>query len=82
VLSIATRNHRDIIEAMNTTNQQDKIAHLERRIDMLERMVRRFVPVDDEGEYTDKFKKKLDESDKDIAEGNLTEIESLDDLKA
>lgn len=81
MLPIATRNHRDIIEPMNTTNKQDKIAHLERRIDMLERMVHRFVPVDNEGEYTEEFKKKLDESDKDIAEGNLTEIESLDDLK-
>jgi len=67
---------------MNTTNEQDKIANLERRIDMLERMIRRFVPVDNEGEYTDEFKKKIDESDNDIAEGNLTEIESLDDLKA
>jgi hypothetical protein len=40
------------------------------------------VIVDNEGEYTEDFKKKLDESDKDIAEGNLTEIESLSSLAA
>jgi len=42
---------------------------------MLERKPGRFVPVDDEGEYTDEFRKKIDESDNDIQQGNLTEIE-------
>jgi len=69
---------------MNKTikdSKEDDLNQLKRRIDTLERIVHRFVPTDAEGEYTDEFQTKLQESDQDIANGNLTDITSLDDIK-
>jgi hypothetical protein len=60
--------------------KDDKIAQLEKRVDQLETKLARFVPEDDEGEYTQEFLDKLAKSDRDIENGNVTEITSLEDL--
>jgi hypothetical protein len=45
-----------------TRDTQQKVEELENKVATLETLIERFIPTDDEGEYTEKFKRKVEQS--------------------
>jgi len=58
-----------------TKDTQQKVEELENKVATLETLIERFIPTDDEGEYTKEFKQKVEQSWQEKESGNVELLE-------
>jgi len=60
---------------MTKDTTQQKVEELENKVATLEALIERFIPTDGEGEYTEKFKQKVEQSWQEKESGEVEPLE-------